>query len=137
MFTMLKKGTKYIPSKTKENIKTILISDESFLMPNINDIAYKPYIGCANKPTFAIEVLFSYRKSENFELEKCYDNITVYACCSSPKEAVDFAMDKWETVVRNKKIHLQNYALLFIRISDVYVKIKDDYWKSDSLNTEE
>lgn len=120
MFTMLKKNTKYIPS--------IISSDKN----NKMFFTYEPYIGCTHKPYFAVEVLFSYRTFENFELEKCYDNITVYACCSSPKEAVDYAMEKWETVVRNKKTSVQNRDLSFVRISRVYVQIDDSYWKKDS-----
>lgn len=120
MFTMLKKNTKYIPS--------IISSDKN----NKMFFTYEPYIGCTHKPYFAVEVLFSYRTFENFELEKCYDNITVYTCCSSPKEAVDYAMEKWETVVRNKKTSAQNRDLSFVRISRVYVQIDDSYWKKDS-----
>ena len=121
MFTMLKKNTKYIPS--------IISSDKN----NKMFFTYEPYIGCTHKPYFAVEVLFSYRTFENFELEKCYDNITVYTCCSSPKEAVDYAMEKWETVVKNRNAFLSNYDLHFVRISCVYVKIKDDYWKNEQI----
>lgn len=120
------KSTKYISSKVK-NKPVINNSFASY---------YKACIGCTHKPYFAVEVLFSYRISENFELKKYYDNITVYACCDSPKEAVDYAMEKWETVVRNRKIYLQNYDLSFVRIHCVYVKINDAYWKYDKDSKE-
>lgn len=120
------KSTKYIPSKVK-NKPVINNSFASY---------YKACIGCTHKPYFAVEVLFSYRISENFELKKCYDNITVYACCSSSKEAVDYAMEKWETVVRNKKTSAQNRDLSFVRISRVYVQIDDSYWKYDKDSKE-
>lgn len=121
MFTMLKKGVKYIPSRTP--LKN---------MPQPNIVTYyEPYIGCTHKPCFAVEVSFYYLMSENFESKRYYDLVTIYASCSSPKEAVDYAMETWEKVAKNKNIFLRNYELHFVRISCVYVKIDDNYWKNE------
>lgn len=119
---MLKKNTKYIPSKVKNT-------------PVIT--CYEPYISCTHKPYFAVEIFFYYLMSERgFEEKRYYDHVTVYAACGSPKEAVDYAMEKWKTVVRNKKTSAQNRDLSFVRISRVYVQIDDSYWKYDKDSKE-
>lgn len=116
------KSTKYISSKVKNT-------------PVIT--CYEPYISCTHKPCFAVEIFFYYLMSERgFEEKRYYDHVTVYAACSSPKEAVDYAMENWETVVKNRNVFLRDYDLHFVRVSCVYVKIKDDYWKYDKNNKE-
>ena len=48
------KSTKYIPSKVKN--KSVINN------PLVT--CYEPYIGCANKPYFAVEIFFYYLMSE-------------------------------------------------------------------------
>ena len=126
MFTMLKKNTKYIPST--------ISSDKN----NKKFFIYEPYIGCTHKPTFTVEVFYYYSTNDGaFDEDRHYNRVFVYATCDSPKEAVNFALEKWEEVVRNKMSPLNKYySLHFVRISSVYVKIKDDCWKFDN-NKEE
>lgn len=80
---MLSKS-KYIPSKVKSNSTAT---------------CYEPYIGCANKPTFSVEISYCYSvksPATDFEEEKYYSRVIISVPCNSPKEAVNYAMSRWE-----------------------------------------
>ena len=120
------KSTKYISSKVKNK-------------PVINNpfvTCYEPYIGCANKPTFSVEVSYCYTvksPSTDFDEEKYYSRIIISVPCNSPKEAVDYAMSRWEDEAKKEKnvgaIFDVFYDFRFISIVRVSVQIKNDYWE--------
>ena len=121
---MLKKNTKYIPS--------IISSDKN----NKMFFTYEPYIGCANKPTFSVEISYCYTKKSpytEFDEEKYYSRIIISVPCNSPKEAVDYAMNRWEDEAkREKNIGAPFevfYDFRFISVVRVSVQIKNDYWE--------
>lgn len=124
MFTMLKKNTKYIPS--------IISSDKN----NKMFFTYEPYIGCANKPTFSVEISCCYTEKSpytEFDEEKYYSRIIISVPCNSPKEAVDYAMNKWEDEAKREKnigaLFEVFYDFHFISVVRVSVQIKNDYWE--------
>lgn len=118
---MLSKS-KYIPSKVKNKLVTT---------------CYEPYIGCANKPTFSVEISYCYSvksPATDFEEEKYYSRIIISVLCNSPKEAVDYAMSRWEDEAKkekNVKTTMFNvyYDFRFINVVRVSVQIKNDYWE--------
>ena len=128
------KSTKYIPSKVKSNP-----SHSQNTMPIINTpsvTCYEPYIGCANKPTFSVEVSYCYTEKSpytEFEEEKYHSRIIISVPCNSPKEAVDCAMSTWEDKAKTEKnigaMFDVFYDFRFISIVRVSVQIKNDYWE--------
>lgn len=125
---------KYIPSKVKSNP-----THSQKTMPIINNpffTCYEPYIGCANKPTFSVEISYCYTVKSpytEFEEEKYYSRIIISVPCNSPKEAVDYAMNKWEDEAKKEKnvgtMFEIFYNFRFISIVRVSVQIKNDYWE--------
>lgn len=120
------KSTKYIPSKVKN--KSIINN------PSVT--CYEPYIGCAKKPTFSVEISYCYTvksPSTDFDEEKYYSRITIYVTCNSPKEAVDYAMSTWEDKAKTEKnigaMFEIFYDFCFSSIIKVSVQIKNDYWE--------
>lgn len=120
------KSTKYIPSKVKN--KPVI--NNSFVT------CYEPYIGCANKPTFSVEISYCYTvksPSTDFDEEKYYSRIIISVPCNSPKEAVDYAMNKWEDEAKKEKnvgaMFEIFYDFRFISVVRVSVQIKNDYWE--------
>ena len=70
----------------------------------------------------------------NFEEEKYYSRIIISVPCNSPKEAVDYAMSRWEDEAKkekNVKTTMFNvyYDFRFINVVRVSVQIKNDYWE--------
>lgn len=121
---MLKKNTKYIPS--------IISSDKN----NKMFFTYEPYIGWANKPTFSVEISYCYTEKSpytEFDEEKYYSRIIISVPCNSPKEAVDYAMNKWEDEAKREKnigaLFEVFYDFHFISVVRVSVQIKNDYWE--------
>lgn len=112
---------KYIPSKVKSNSPT----------------CYEPYLDCTNKPIFSVDVAYCYMvksPSTNFDEEKYYSRIIISVSCNSPKEAVDYAMSRWEDEAKkekNVKTTMFNvyYDFRFINVVRVSVQIKNDYWE--------
>lgn len=124
MLTMLKKNTKYIPS--------VISSDKN----NKMFFTYEPYIGCAKKPTFSVEISYCYTvksPSTDFDEEKYISRITVRSTCNSPKEAVDYAISTWEDKAKREKnigsMFDIYYDFRFINVVGVSVEIKKDYWE--------
>lgn len=121
------KSTKYISSKVKN--KSVINT------PSVT--CYEPYIGCANKPTFSVEISYCYSvksPATDFEEEKYYSRIIISVPCSSPKEAVDYAMSRWEDEAKkekNVKTTMFNvyYDFRFINVVRVSMQIKNDYWE--------
>lgn len=115
------KSTKYIPSKVKS---------DSFVT------CYEPYLDCAKKLTFSVEISYCYTvksPSTDFDEEKYIGRITIRSTCNSPKEAVDYAMSTWEDNAKREKniasMFDVYYNFRFIRVVGVSVEIKKDYWE--------
>lgn len=121
------KSTKYISSKVKN--KSVINN------PLVT--CYEPYIGCANKPIFSVEISYCYSvksPATDFDEEKYYSRIIISVPCNSPKEAVDYAMSRWEDEAKkekNVKTTMFNvyYDFRFINVVMVSVQIKNDYWE--------
>lgn len=120
--------SKYIPSKVYLPSK---VKDNSAVT------CYEPYIGCANKPTFSVEISYCYTvksPATDFDEEKYYSRIIISVPCNSPKEAVNYAMSRWEDEAKkekNVKTTMFNvyYDFRFINVVRVSVQIKNDYWE--------
>lgn len=120
------KSTKYISSKIKNKL----------VINNPSVTCYEPYLDCTNRPTFSVEVAYCYTvrsPSTDFDEEKYYSRITIYATCNSPKEAVDYAMSTWEDKAKEEKnigaMFEIFYDFRFGSIVKVSVQIKNDYWE--------
>lgn len=120
------KSTKYISSKVKNT-------------PVVNNLfvtCYEPYLGCAKKPTFSVEISYCYTvksPSTDFDEEKYIGRITIRSTCNSPKEAVDYAMSTWEDKAKREKniasMFDVYYDFRFINVVGVSVEIRKDYWE--------
>ena len=87
--------------------------------------------------SFFVEISYCYSvksPATDFEEEKYYGRIIISVPCNSPKEAVDYAMNKWEDEAKKKKnvkttMFNVYYDFRFINVVRVSVQIKNDYWE--------
>lgn len=119
MFTMLKKGTKYIPSKIKRNIPNNINSNNSFKVWGLNHdeggIQYN----------FAVDIIFSYIKpnGETAQALRTF-NIFAYSVENAVFKATHFFPEHLKNLCEGfdvKTTRLIGVNEIFIRLADFYL----------------